>query len=480
MWRAGRYVPWVAAALAALAAGCGGSALVGSGPTPSPSPGGAGPFVPAAAVLYGTVGQNTGRPGDCYPIEEAAKFSLLDLSQFLARRTTRWCGTPDRPLDAIRALNPQSVILIYQFSPGSLRWTGSRMPVSGDEVYQQLRAEHGLGSADPWFAEGYESRDYLVDMNYPQYMAMELGNPNWRTYWKERTWQELWGPSPVVDARGTSGLLVDGSQLAAYSHFPFCPLSRWTGSSCSGPQDRPKTYWTGSGWNDALWAQHMMQFVSEAVPWYRARGLRMMFNVWTLRGDYLTLLNQLGAGAMEECGFVCYGRFPPTPTHWRTRLDMLRSATTARILNTNVIRPSTGVGLGRMDAEVSPGYRGWDVLWFAMTSFLLGYDPQLQNGYFHFTAWEYRDSYWFDEYDPRYLHLGSPRGPARQLPSGAWEREFDRGWVWVNPAANEVTVTVPSGRARVLNHDSFRNPAAVQPVTQFVLRAWTGVVGLRE
>jgi hypothetical protein len=469
----------VALAVALVSAACGSSALVSSGPTPTPGPG---PFIPAAAVLYGDIARD--RPGSCYPIEEAAKFSLLDLSQYLAGRTSRWCGAPDRPVQAIRALNPASTILIYQFSPGSIRWVGGRSVVGGQQVYQELRASHGIGLADPWFAPGYRTNDYLVDMNYPQYMAMDLGNVNWRRYWTEQTWQEMWGSSPVVDARGASGLFVDGAQLGAYSHFPYCPLSQWDGSRCATSQDYPRPYWTGSGWNDSLWADHMLQFVGEAVPWYRARGLQMMFNVWTLSQRYVDHLNQVGAlGAMEECGFVC-GSFPPTPTHWQARLDMLRGAVRFAVLSTNRIRGLPGTGLDKMDAVVWNGLRGWDVLWFAMGSFLLGYDPQLRNGYFHFTAgWsggDYRDTYWFDEYDPRYLHLGAPRGAARQLSSGVWEREFERGWVWVNPSGSDQAVSVPSGRARILNHDDFKSPQSVVPVERFNLRAWTAVLALRE
>ena len=135
-------------AAAALIASCGGSALVDTGPGTSPSPR-TGAFVPAGAVLYGSIAQNTGRPGSCYPVEETARFALLDLSMHLARRTSRWCGSPYRPLQAIRALNPDSWVLLYRMAPAELNWVGStRFPVSGSPYYQELRQSHGIGSQE--------------------------------------------------------------------------------------------------------------------------------------------------------------------------------------------------------------------------------------------------------------------------------------------------------------------------------------------
>ncbi len=459
-----------------------------SSPAPSPFPGSLdplpifwnpAPFIPAAAVLYGPIGNQ--RPGSCYPIEEAARFSLLDLSMYLATRTSRWCGAPNRPLLAIRNLNPASMILLYRMGPKELNWLGSRGPVSGQEYFERLRQSHGVGSDDRWFAIGERSGDYLVDLSYPQYVAMEPGNPNWQDYWIEQGWLDMWGPNPIVNAEGASGVFIDGAETSAYSHWSFCPMSSWdqTERRCSAPADYPTTYRANGSWNDSLYVQHLFQFIRKAVPWYRSRGLILMFNAWKLRPDYIAVLNETGGHAMEECGFVC-GTFPPRPNHWRERLDTLRSAAQFAVLSTNRIYPSSGSGLGKMDQEIWNGMRGWDVLWFAMTSFLLGYDPQRRNGYFHFTAWEYRDSYWFDEYDPRLFNLGLPKAPAQELPSGVWMREFQWGWVWVNPTDRPQMVVAPRGRVRVLNHDNFKQANSVPAVASFILPPWTGVAGVPE
>ncbi len=484
---------WLLGFVILAVAACGGSNVVSGpisspSPSPSPSPTPSRPFVPAAAVLYGSFGQGTGRAGDCYPVEEAARFALLVSGPYhLTQRTSRWCGTPSHPLSAIRALNRDSLILLYRMGPKELKWRGGPGPVEGDAYFERLRQTNGRETQDRWFAVGVRTGDYLVDMSYPQYVAMEPGNPNWRRYWIEQGWQDLWGSNAIMDARGASGLFVDGAETSPYSNFPFCPMSSWTEDRCTVERDYPRTYWSGGAPDRDLYKQHLFAFVQEVVPWHRSRNLLVMFNAWTLQPDYVAVLNGVGGGAMEESGFVRYGEFPPTQGRWLQRLQNLQSARNFAVLSTNVLCTNTchygggmaGNGLARMDATVN-GHRGWDVLWFAMTSFLLGYEPTLRNGYFHFTVWGYRDAYWFDEYDPRYLHLGLPRTAARQLGSGVWEREFERGWVWVNPTDFQRTVQVPSGRVRVLNHDNFKNPGSVEPSNSFVLPPWRGVVGVRE
>ncbi len=97
-----------------------------------------------------------------------------------------------------------------------------------------------------------------------------------------------------------------------------------------------------------------------------------------------------------------------------------------------------------------------------------------------FTVWSYREYHWFDEFDPAHLHLGRARGDYFR--SGqAYLREFDDGWVAVNPGKEPLSgVQVPEGRARVLDHHNFKQWRDVPLVTTFDLKPLRGVVLLRE
>ncbi|HID24226.1 MAG TPA: hypothetical protein EYP14_17740, partial [Planctomycetaceae bacterium] len=140
--------------------------------------------------------------------------------------------------------------------------------------------------------------------------------------------------------------------------------------------------------------------------------------------------------------------------------------------------------LARMDAKSLSGVRGWDALWYGMASFLLGFDDVRRNAYMNFTVWGYARFFWLKEFDPAYLHLGKARGPFRKVTGAGghvYMREFDDGWVVTNPTRKHVKrISVPRGRARVLDHDNFEHPETAPLVAAFTLPAHRGVILLKE
>ena len=140
--------------------------------------------------------------------------------------------------------------------------------------------------------------------------------------------------------------------------------------------------------------------------------------------------------------------------------------------------------VSRMDGCDTSGNRAWDVLWYALASFLQGYDDVRQNAYLNFTVWGYSRFYWFDEFDPKYLHLGRAQGEYRQaegVGGHVYIREFDDGWAVVNPTKVDVrTIPVPSGgKARMLTHDTLTRADQQPLVTQFDLPSHRGVLLLK-
>jgi len=118
-------------------------------------------WIPTWAILYGRIGEE--RPGKCYPVEEAAKFSLLDISQYLTEYTTRWCSINDtnqhysNPVATIKSINPKTTILVYQFSPAEIDRTPGKAACGGKSLVDSLKQVHGQGSQDVWFALGYNT-----------------------------------------------------------------------------------------------------------------------------------------------------------------------------------------------------------------------------------------------------------------------------------------------------------------------------------
>jgi hypothetical protein len=136
-----------------------------------------------------------------------------------------------------------------------------------------------------------------------------------------------------------------------------------------------------------------------------------------------------------------------------------------------------------MDAQDASGNRAWDVLWYALTSFLQGYDDLRQNAYMNFTVWGYSRFYWLDEFDPQYLHLGKAVGEMQRVTGTVghvYLREFEDGWVAVNPTRQDASgILAPRGKARVLTHDTFKTFDQVPQVEKFDLPRHRGVVLLK-
>jgi hypothetical protein len=154
------------------------------------------------------------------------------------------------------------------------------------------------------------------------------------------------------------------------------------------------------------------------------------------------------------------------------------------LMNVHGNARSQAQDITRMDAVDADGNRAWDVLWYALTSFLQGYDDVRQNAYMNFTVWSYLRFYWLKEFDPRYLHLGKARGEMRRVEGErghVYLREFEHGWVVTNPAAADARqVPVPMDQARVLGHDTFERPEAQPLVGRFDLASHRGIVLLKD
>ena len=228
--------------------------------------------------------------------------------------------------------------------------------------------------------------------------------------------------------------------------------------------------------------------MNEAVPRLGRKQVKLVTNTGQL-GRAPEVWRELDAlpeppfAAMEEGGFVCpWGGDQKSFKfwNWESNLAAFSRLRHVKALLCNHAGPLAGQGLVAMESSDANGMTGWDALWFSLTSFLLGFDDVSRNGAMNFTIWSYSEYHWFDEFDPRYLHLGKAKGDF-------WKRgpihfrEFEDGWVAVNGGVKDATaIKTPGGPARVLHHGNFKTGQDAALVTSFDLRAHRGVVLLRE
>jgi hypothetical protein len=160
----------------------------------------------------------------------------------------------------------------------------------------------------------------------------------------------------------------------------------------------------------------------------------------------------------------------------------LRQTSTIILMLNHGNLPPAGLtpGLTWMDDVDPAGTTGWEALWFAMGGFLLGFDDLTRNAAMGFTVWSYRGGVYFDEFNPLYLHLGRALAPFVVWPNGLMAREFEDGWIVVNPPDNPAVaqVAMPSGQARIYHHAVLRT---IPPLAStFDLAPMRAIVLLKE
>src|SRR6266850_7574059 len=110
----------------------------------------------------------------------------------------------------------------------------------------------------------------------------------------------------------------------------------------------------------------------------------------------------------------------------------------------------------------------WQTLWYALGSFLLGKNEALNNAYFMFN-YNYTHIWWYDEYDK--IDMGRALGSYTVTSIGGvnvYSREFERGYVYVNPTATNVpSVTLPQA-SRLLTRDTLNSPLNALPLVRTI------------
>lgn len=433
-------------------------------------------FIPTFFVQYAPI-----IPGDELAL---GKFDLLDLDRSMyddvavGQYPTSWA--------AIRAVNPQTQIYLYQMGPEASNYHDTQLPqyLNGLGRYDVSRG-HTMGSLNgnnPGLflldAAGQRSYNmaYSTPANNQYWYLMDFGNSLYRSYWIEATVADIVAQSWVAD-----GIFVDNAVAL-----------NWGGYAA------PVNYPTNASWSSAMNA-----FVGDITTGLHNNAQKAWFNRGqTVSADGYNAWLALDGSAtppdviMEEGAFaVSWGsgvtQFYPE-VNWRRQVDIMGAVKNSKITflsHTKLDRDQNG-----LDNWGKP-VTFWQTLWYSMSSFLLGKNAQLDNAYFMFLgdATTYNRIWWFDEYEK--IDLGDPVGPytvarvntinevggTREV--NVYSREFTRGYVYVtsaDPAAfttdswatwayrSEVaTISLPQATKK-LTHETLTIPIVDLPTVSTV------------
>ncbi|MGK3959902.1 putative glycoside hydrolase [Sorangium sp. So ce118] len=419
-------------------------------------------FIPSFAILYGKA-----MPGA--PTDELARFDVLVTSPGLNHR---WASGMLNSWQALKALHPDQLTFLYSMGPTEYNTENWGEFTEG---WSWVVINHGLDTADPWIARGMGANVMLQNRNYPYERLMLPGNPRWQTYWAERVYTQTFSTPPPGSA-GADGVFADNTTAGNWI------IWEDVGTTTVDP---PQAYTAadGSARHD-LWRSDVLRAIEVGVRSLATHSVGMVPNYGGMgrperNWDALEEISAPPVMALQEDGFVSpYG---PDDVFYSwdydakvrefARLRMVRALMTCH--GRHMVSPETRDGaLAQMSERDARGESGWDALWFSIGSFLLGFDDARGNGYLSFTIWDGGRVVYFDEFDPHRLHLGRARGAFSVSDTGLYVREFDDGWIAVNPTLfthpqEPVTLTfaVPEDMARVVTHDNLGASASAPLVS---------------
>ena len=420
-------------------------------------------FIPTFLVYYG--GGPTLTDAD---MPQLAKYDLIDIDRF------RYLDIGSNMWSAITAINPNVQIYLYEMGPEAPSHLDStqQLYLNGLGRHNVSRA-HPMGSLNgnlPDLFQRSATGQLIYSVGFSNVGAnkywylMDFGSAAYQSYWVTAAKADIVDQPWVAD-----GVFVDNC-LTFASAGAYSATSSW--------------YATNAAWSNA-----MNSFASAITAGMRGYGQKVWCNKGDTRsaeGSEAWLALDADANApdvlLEEGAFaVGWGsdtQFYPE-ADWKRQVDMMRALTTTKAALMSHTKLSEGQsGTDNWGKPVT----FWQTLWYSLGSFLIGRNDVLGNSYFMFNGGSgYNRLWWFDEYDK--IDLGKALGAYTVSTIGGvnvYSREFENGYVYVNPTANNVaSVTLPQS-SRQLTHDNLLStPSSIPSVTTISLDGHTAAVLLK-
>ena len=421
-------------------------------------------FIPTFLMYYGG--------GPAFVASDAAKlakFNLLDTDRF------RYNSIGANTWAAIKAINPNVQIYVYEMGAEAPNYLDSSA-----QMYLNGLGRHNVSRGHPqgtlsgnnpglFQLDASGNRIYNVDFsNVPAnqlWYLMDFGSAAYQSYWVTAAKADI-----ADQAWRADGIFVDNC-LALPSGAAYSGTSQW--------------YSTNAAWSGA-----MNSFVSAITAGMHAQGQKL----WCNRGEtrmvdgsaaWLSLdksasppdvlLDEGVFAVMWGPGDVWFHQ----ESEWKRQLDTMaaiKNSKVAMMSHTDLMEDQSGVD----NSGVPVTY--WQTLWYALGSFLLGKNDTLNNSYFMFNGGSsYNKIWWYDEYDK--IDLGKSLSAYKVTSIGGvnvYSREFEKGYVYVNPTANDVaSVTLPQASRRLSHGNILSAVDSIAAVSAISLKSHTSAILLK-
>lgn len=384
-------------------------------------------FIPTFLVYYG------GGPGLVdSDAARLAKFDLLDVDRF------RYNNIGSNTWAAIKAINPNVEIYLYEMGPESPSHLDGTAQVSLNGLGRHnISRGHPMGSLN-----GNQPALFLLDASGNRVYSATFSNVGANQYWYlmdfgSTAYQSYWASAVRAD-------IIDQPWRADGVFADNCLALPGAGGYNTNSQRYP---------TNASWTGAMNSFIGAITASLHGYSQKL----WCNRGETRTVDGSASWRALDNSAnppdvVLEEGVFAVEwgadvwffeEVEWRRQLDTMSAVRNSKVAMMS--HTKLNEGQSSTDNWGRP-VTYWQTLWYSMGSFLLGKNDALDNSYFMFNGGEgYNKIWWYDEYDR--IDLGEAVGPYSVTDIGSgrvYWREFERGYVYVNPTNVDIAaVTLP-------------------------------------
>lgn len=421
-------------------------------------------FLPTFLIYYGS--------GPALTAADApmlAKYDLLDLDRY------RYHEIGSNTWATIKAHNPATEIYLYEAGAESANYRdgADQMSINSLARYNVSRG-HPMGSLN-----GNHPELFLLDNSGNRIYSLAFSNPGANQLshlmdFGSSDYQSYWVTAVKAD-------INDQPWRADGVYVDLCVTFAGSGGYNASSAKYP---------TNAAWSAAMNSFTSAIAAGLHGFGQK----TWCNKGDTRSQAGRAAWAALdasydhpdvllEEGAFaVGWGsvvQFYPE-AEWRSQVDALGQTTNSKVAYIS-------------HTQLSPWQSGtdnygrpvtfWQTFYYAIASMLMGKSAQYNNAYLMFnqgTNFNYSTVLWFDEYDA--IDLGAPMGSYQVAPTSGvnvYWREYDRGYVAVNPTGNDVASFAFPQPVRPITHDNLHAQGSIGTVDAVRLNGHNAAIVLK-
>ncbi len=392
---------------------------------------------------------------------------VIDVHKFdiIAAQGFRWADVEGDTWGELKKLNPNIKIFSYYQSRIKDNEDGKTNPYKATMGRWDISRDHSLGNCN------IDNPDmFLYNIHGDRVNGANIHNfiPDWSNPKFSKYWIEAWNTDNLGKVWQSDGVFIDEVQLLV---------------SNSGATTNPRNI----DWTPALinWIDKVAKAMTEhnTLVWLNSGTVKTQESIDAYIELDNNLENLVHFAASEGAYVVGWGSGDCQffAEHiWLKQIEVSSQIHRINYGMQSFVKSTlvNGEGVDNWGEPVTLN----DALWYGLCSYHLGKNTVDDNTYFSFNARAYSYATYHDEYD--HIDLGNAIGKYKIITisgNNIYYREFEKGYVYVNPTINDVSNIALPETCKQLTYDNFKdNPATISDTNTIDLVSHRGTFLLKS